>query len=154
MSTSIETLADELETRTKYQRTPSTVTTSEYIEMTTTGIKKFYIDVGLQGSWLTEYNSTTNTITRTLNILEQEYCLLASENVFYDMLKGSWNALVGYTTNALSITNANKPFEFLSQTVNKNKAEMVSLFHKMTDKSTMTDVSAVNIVPVDYTFGN
>lgn len=151
MSTSIEAISTQLQTNTKFQRTPTTLTSADYLALAIIGTKKFYIAIGAESSWTTEFDGT-DTITRTLSELELDYCVLASEIAFYDQLIGNWNTLIGYTTNALTITNANKPFENIRDLIKTKKIELVNLFYKMTEYTTMSDIDSVTVNPVEYDY--
>lgn len=151
MSTSIETISTQLQTNTKNQRTPTTLTSDDYLKMAILGTKKFYIDIGEESNWDSEFDGT-NTVTKTMNILEFEYCVLASEIVFYEQLICGWNDLVSYTTNALSVTNAMKPYDAIKGTLDRKRTELVNLFYKMTNYTSMSDIDSVDVEKVDYEF--
>ena len=57
MSTSIEDISTQLQTNTQNQRTPSTITSAQYLAMAILGTKQFYIDIG-------------NRIIGVLNLIE------------------------------------------------------------------------------------
>lgn len=151
MSTSIESISSQLQTNTKNQRTPTTLTSNDYLEMAILGTKRFYIDIGNEDNWSSEFDGT-DTITRTLNILEIDYCILASEIVFYEQLICGWNDLVSYTTNAISVTNAIKPYEAIRETIKIKEKKLIDLFYKMINYTSMSDIDSIAVEKVDYNF--
>lgn len=151
MSTSIEDISTQLQTNTKYQRTPTTLVSSDYLALAIVGTKAFYIAIGDNDLWTTEFDGTS-TISRTLDILDFDYCVLASEIAFYEQILCDWNTLVGYTTNAITVTNANKPFENISNIIKKKEKELITLFYRMTERTSMSDIDAVDVEQVDFTY--
>jgi hypothetical protein len=153
MATSITSIRDKLKDNVRHQRTPTTYTDSNYLDLAISGCKKFYIDIGLESNWDSEYTSGVSpTLSRDLNILETDYCIKASEIAFYKEVRAYWSTMVSYTTNALSVAYAFKPFEFFTSIINECEKELISLFQKMTEYSNMTSVSEITVDPVDYDF--
>jgi len=155
MATTITTdVMEQLITNTKHQRTPETYTSDDYKALAILGCKRFYRDTGIEDSWDDEYTAgDTPTLSRDLDILELDYCLKASEIEFFKQIRNYWNTLVGYTTNALSITMANKPFEQLNATIKEKEVELTDLFHKMTDVSNPSSPSTdISVEAIEYDF--
>jgi len=153
MATSILALKDVLVSSTKNQRTPTAYTDDEYIEFSRLGCKRFYIDTGIESLWEIEYSDgATPLLTRNLNVLEKEYCLLCAEIYFFENVRNYWNTLVSYTTNALKIANANKPFEFINETINQKERKLIDLFHKMEDISYMSTISEINAMRLEVRY--
>jgi len=153
MSTSISDIKDTLIDNTMFQRTPADLTDTQYLDMAIRGCKRFYIDTGIESNWDTEYTSGDSpTLSRTLTILEQEYCLVAAEIEYFKIVSYYWNTLVGYTTNALSITNADKPFSFMKSIIKEKETYLVELFHKMTEISNASEVTDITVDAVDFDF--
>ena len=151
MSTSIELISTQLQTNVRNQRTPTTLTSSDYLEMAVLGTKQFYIDIGQEDNWTSEFDGTS-IITKDLTILEYEYCVLASEIVFFEQLICGWNDLVGYTTNALAITHADKPFQNIEKILDRKNKKLINLFYKMTDYISMDDIGTIDVEKVDFDF--
>lgn len=153
MATSINNIADQIKTNFKNQRLPMAYTDDDYLNLAILGCKRFYRDIGIEASWTSEYASTpVSTISRDLTILEYEYCVVSSEIEFIKSIRTYWNTMVSYTTNALTISNAFKPFEFLKETIREKEIELVELFHKMTTISNMSEIDNVYVTPVNYDY--
>ena len=154
MSTLIDDIKDKLITNVRHQRTPATYTDDDYLTIAINGCRRFYNDTGLEGSWDEEYSDDDYTLTRTLNILEQQYCVVASEIEFFTEILLNWNTLVSYTTNALSIANSNKPFEQFERIIDKKEKKLVELFQKMTNIANMTSISDITVGHIDFDFND
>jgi hypothetical protein len=152
MSTSIDDIKDKLITNVRHQRTPTTYTDDDYLTLAINGCKRFYNDTGLEDSWSTEYSDDDYTLTRTLNILQVQYCVVCSEIEFFMEILMNWNTLVSYTTNALSVAHSNKPFEHLEKIIDRKENKLVELFQKMTDVANMTSISDITVEQVDFDF--
>lgn len=57
---------------------------------------------------------------------------MTAEIGFYRKVQGSVNSIVGYTTDALSVTNADKPYIYLGATIKELENKRRMLFYKMT----------------------
>ena len=67
-----------------------------------------------------------------LPIDEEKYVLLTAEIAFFKKVQSDVNNIVGYTTDALSITNADKPYAHLQDTIRDLESERRIVFFKMT----------------------
>ena len=63
---------------------------------------------------------------------EYEYALTTAELSFYRKVQSDVNRIVGYSTDAMSITNADKPYANISQTVAELSNRQRILYYKMT----------------------
>lgn len=151
MATDINNIKQQIITNFKNQRTPVTYTDDDYLNLAILGCKKFYRDIGIEDSWDSEFS--TDSLSRDLNILEYEYCVVASEIEFIKSIRTYWSTMVSYTTNALTVSNAFKPFEFLKEMIKEKENDLIDLFHKMTEYSNSSSVTDIDVEPIDYTFG-
>lgn len=140
MATSLTTLRDELKLRIAYQETPAVFNDTQYMRFITNGFKRLYRDIGKEGSWGTEYNGNTYSLSVTLDLNQEEYGLVASEIYFYDEIKKSWDTVVSYSTDALSITGGLKPYENLKGIIEEKERVLSELFLKITGYNTMTAI--------------
>jgi len=134
MSTSILDIKDAFMSNVKSQRTPINYDDSDYLRFAMAGTQRFFTDCGNESKWDAEYSyDATPVLNSTLNILQFSYCVTASEIEFFQSVRNNWNTLVSYTTNALSVAYAYKPFEFLTQTIADREAQLTYMFHQMTE---------------------
>ena len=62
---------------------------------------------------------------------EYEYVLTTAEMGFYRKVQSDVNRIVGYSTDAMTITNADKPYANLSQTLAELANRQRILYYKM-----------------------
>jgi hypothetical protein len=148
--TDINSIKLQIRTNFRNQRTPVTYTDSDYLAFSVLGCKRFYRDTGKETLWDTEFS--VDTLSRDLNVTEYEYCVLSAEIELIKSIRNYWNTMVSYTTNALTIANAFKPFEFMEAQIKEKENELIGLFHKMTDVANPSSTSDIDVDSVDYTF--
>lgn len=134
MATSFTSLVDKLKKRTKFQKTPIPYLDSDYEDMIVGGIKTLYIDKGNEILFESEFNETTLEISVDYGISSQEYILNAAQISFYELIQQDVNTIVGYSTNSLTITNADKPYANISNEITRLQGRQVELFHKIIAK--------------------
>ena len=62
---------------------------------------------------------------------EYEYALTTAEMGFYRKVQADVNRIVGYSTDAMTITNADKPYANISQTLAELANRQRILYYKM-----------------------
>ena len=143
--TSITELANELKDIVSWQRTPEELDDSDYIQMIINGIKTLYIDTGRAAL----YNKSMLVIvteqeddlapgiyfTEDLPIDEEKYVLIVAQINFFKKVQSDVNNIVGYTTDALTVTNADKPYAHLQDTITNLENERRIVFYKMVNYS-------------------
>lgn len=67
----------------------------------------------------------------SLQIDEEEYLLLTAEIGFFRLVQTSVNNVFGYSTDALTITNADKPYANLAATISDLEQKHRALYYKM-----------------------
>ena len=141
--TNLTELANELQEMVAWQRTPEQLFISDYEKMIVFGLKTLFIDTGralaFSKSQITsEEDENMNTIlyyVDDLPIDEEKYVLLVAQITFFKRVQSDVNNIVGYTTDALSVTNADKPYAHLQDTIMNLENERRILFYKMTNYS-------------------
>lgn len=135
MATSITELAEQLKTLTEYQQTPQPISDEEYEQMIQNAIKRLYIDTQRSSSfnkdWFTYDDTGDATFQQDLPIDEQQYVKLCAQIAFYNKVKADVNRLIGYSTDALTITNADKPYSNIKDTINGLQNERRIIYYKM-----------------------
>ena len=123
--TELERLAQELRQRTEWQDTPVEMTDEDYREIVRQAIRHLYVMTG-------RYSQYDNTEIYHLSADEYEYVLTTAEIGFYRRVQSDVNRIVGYSTDAMTITNADKPYANIGQTVNELLNRQRILYYKMT----------------------
>lgn len=144
--TNITELANELREIVAWQRTPEELSESDYEKMIIFGIKTLYIDTGRANAYsnnmiiIEEIEDPPTTVTNvmfseTLPIDEEKYVLLVAQIAFFKKVQSDVNNIVSYTTDALSVANADKPYAHLQDTISNLENERRIVFYKMTNYS-------------------
>lgn len=123
--TDMERMAKELHQRTEWQDTPVEVTNDDYLEIVRQAIRHLYVMTG-------RYAQYDEAQSFALSPDEYEYVLTTAEIGFYRRVQSDVNRIVGYSTDAMSITNADKPYANISQTVTELLNRQRILYYKMT----------------------
>ena len=134
MGVSVTQMAEELKEITEWQKTPEAITFDQYINMIIRGIKKLFIDTNrptLYNDSLVINEDGEIIFNMDLPINEQEYVLICAQIIFYQKVQTDVTNIVGYTTNALTITNADKPYTNLQNTLSTLELERRRIYYKM-----------------------
>lgn len=123
--TELKRLAAELKQRTEWQDVPVQLTEADYQEIARQAIRQLYVMTGRSE----QYDGEAAV---TLNADEYEYALTTAEIAFYRKVQSDVNRIVGYSTDAMSITNADKPYANISQTIAELSNRQRILYYKMT----------------------
>lgn len=102
------------------------------------GIKTLYIDTGRASRYTSVFFGTDGDTEETifsedLQIDEEKYVLLVAQIAFFKKVQSDVNNIVSYTTDALSVANADKPYAHLQDTIGNLENERRIVFYKMTN---------------------
>lgn len=100
------------------------------------GLEAMFIQTGrgmqYEDSWLTfDENGILLSTTQDLRIDELRYAYLVAKIEFFKQVQTDVNNIVGYTTDALTVTNADKPYQNLAQTIEGLEQELRKVFYTM-----------------------
>lgn len=131
----ITEMAEELNEDTAWQETPVPMRHEDYVKIVVRALRKFFVDI----NHASEYNITLYTTddddnvyyNREFLIDEEEYIRLLCQIMFFQKVQTDVNNTFGYTTNALSVTNADKPYANLKSTLDDLQHERRIVFNKM-----------------------
>jgi len=152
MALSITDLMAELKTDVGWQETPYPILEADYFKMVKRGIRRLFVDTNRPEAYdesliievENEAEEGSESTTKTyfydmdLNIIEQEYILLVAKIAFFKRVQTDVNDKFSYSTDALKVTNADKPYANLKDTISGLENERRIVYYKM----------------VDYTLGN
>jgi hypothetical protein len=133
--TSLIDIQAELISKIKFQATPIPMDDSDYLTFTVKGIKRLYTDEGIEDNFLVDFDKLNNTLTRDLTLTESEYACISAEIAFRNQIKDDINAIIGYSTNAISITGANSPYKNAEATIYELESRLAKLAFKFTHKA-------------------
>lgn len=123
-----------LKDETAWQITPVDLSFEQYKGMIVYGIKRLMIDTGRALAYDDNMLYTQNEkeyFELDLAIDEEEYVFLTAQIQFFRRVQLDSNTAVSYTTNAMSVTQANKPYEHLQDTIEKLEARRRELYYRM-----------------------
>ena len=133
--TNISELANELKDATRWQKTPLPLSNNDYVSIIIRALKRLYIDTGRASVFnmdmITKNDDENVCFTEGLPIDEEEYVLLCAQIGFFNQVKTDVNNIVGYTTDALSVTNAAKPYANIKDSIEKLENERRITYYKM-----------------------
>lgn len=133
--TNISELANELKDATRWQKTPLPLSNNDYVSIIIRALKRLYIDTGRASVFnmdmITKNDDENVCFTEDLPIDEEEYVLLCAQIGFFNQVKTDVNNIVGYTTDALSVTNADKPYANIKDSIEELENERRITYYKM-----------------------
>ena len=128
-------LAEELYELTAWQKTPELLGDSDYLKMVVRGVRRFFRDINHPEEYdITLWINDNGVLyyDRDFLIDEVEYILILCRTEFFQRVQLDVNNAMSYKTDALTVSNADKPFANLQNTLNDLDNERRMAFHKMT----------------------
>ena len=128
-------LATQLKEKTEWQETPRPITDSQYLGMVVRGLKRLFIDTGRAGQYnvmkYTTLSDESYNYDDTFWIDEEEYVLICSQIEFFSKVQTDVNNSFGWSTDAMTVTNADKPYANLKDTLHKLENDRRITYFKM-----------------------
>ena len=128
-------MANELQELTAWQETPEDLTADDYEKIVIRAVKKFFVDINhpteFDPNLWTINDNDDLTYDRVFLLDEEEYIKILCQIEFFKRVQSDVNNAFGYTTNALSVTNADKPYANLKDTISDLQHERRIVFNKM-----------------------
>lgn len=132
--TDLTKMAQELYDAVQFQRTPSPISTEQYCKLIRKGIRRVWLDTGRameydENMFIYDEDMPIYFI-EDLKLDEHEAVMLAAQVDFFRMVQAEVNNIVGYSTDALTVTNSDKPYANLADTINLLEARYQSAIYK------------------------
>lgn len=131
MDKTFEILFDDFYRRVQAQETPVSYTKDDYIYTFINGVKALYIDLGIAEDFSSDFDRENLAFNRVLSLTEEEYIVVSAMIHFYQIVQQDVNTIVGYSTDSLTLTNADKPYANLSEEIKKLSLRQTELFWKL-----------------------
>lgn len=142
MATNLEKLKNDLYYNIRLRPTPIEYDDQDYRKFIEMGLKRLYVDIGwktFSEDYISEQRvneetgvqETVYSLQRDLTLAEQEYVLTAAEIAFKHQVKEDVSTLVSYTTDALAVTQADKPYKYISDDISRLEQRLNELFFKL-----------------------
>lgn len=132
--TDLTVLAKILQEDTAWQKTPDVLPSEQYVVMILQGVETLFIDTG-RALLFDDIQKVDDDgipyLDYDFKIDEKKYVLLAAKILFFKRVQTDVNNIVSYTTNALTVANADKPYGHLQETINDLEQERRRLYYKM-----------------------
>ena len=132
--TNIDDLVEQLKEAVQYQQLPEPIEDEEYQQIVIHAIKRLYIDTGRAEVFSIDKIHEEDeqlVFDDDLIIDEEEYVMLICQILFFKKVQASVNNIVGYTTNALTVTGADKPYTHIQDTIANLENERRIVYYKM-----------------------
>lgn len=131
----INEIAEEIQEVTAWQETPEVMDETAYLKIVFRAVKKFFVDINRPEEynaelWITDENGVT-CYDRDFLIDEEEYIKILCRLEFFKRVQTDVNNSFGYSTDALTVTNADKPYANLQKTIDDLQQERRIVFNKM-----------------------
>ena len=129
-------LATELAKRIEWQLVPEDLDIDDCVEFIIRGIRTLYIQIGEAAAYsedliLLDENDKPVSFNRTFVLDEEEYILVSAMIDFYSKVQSDVSELESYTTDAMAVANADKPFANLSNMLDKLRSQQNKIWYKM-----------------------
>lgn len=136
MGTSVTAQAEQLMDVTSWQKTPELLQPEQYEQMIIKAIKRLLIDTGRAPMYkdsLVHYDEIAAVTYIDLNfeIDEEAYILICAQIEFFRKVQSDVNNIVGYTTDAQTVTNADKPYSNQKDTLGQLEQDRRITYYKM-----------------------
>lgn len=132
----VSKMAEWLKEKTEWQETPAPLTDKNYLNMIIEGIERLFVDTGRSDLYNEDlYVQIEGTedygYDYDFPLDERRYIQICAQMNFFSKVQTDVNNAFGYTTDALSVTHADKPYENLDSTLGKLEQERRIIYYKM-----------------------
>lgn len=136
----INKMAEWLKEKTEWQETPVPLTDSNYINMVIDGIERLFVDTGRSEQYDEELYITVPiedseesyyAYDYDFPLDERRYIQICALINFFSKVQSDVNNTFGYSTDALTVTNADKPYANLKDTIGNLDNERRIIYYKM-----------------------
>lgn len=126
-------LSDRLKAMTALQKTPIEYGPEDYDMLIVDGIKGLYVDLNKSAEYRKEFDEQNLCFLngKELLISEEEYILLKAHLNFYKIIQADVNNIIGYSTDSLTVTNADKPYANIANEMERIEKRLIDLFFKV-----------------------
>lgn len=129
-------LATELANRIEWQLVPEDLDIDDCVEFIIRGIRTLYIQIGEAAAYsddllILDENDKPVSFARAFILDEEEYILVSAMIDFYSKVQSDVSELESYTTDAMAVANADKPFANLASMLDKLRSQQNKIWYKM-----------------------
>lgn len=132
--TDITKLVSRLYKRLQWQKTPTDLYDEDLSEFIAEGIQFLYVNTTRQHKFSEDMFEKDGDLyvsfSETLHPEEVLYVLKYAELQFYRMVSTHYDEMVSYSTDALTVTHGDKPFQNINTLVEKCEAQLKELWNR------------------------
>jgi hypothetical protein len=119
----------------EWQKLPAAMTSKDkekmIVDATKHAIEDMFVVTGRQSEYAQYDYVMESEFTYTLSLDEELYVICMAQVEIFKKCRAQYDDMLGYTTNALSVTNADKPFVYISNTIRELEDRARLYFYKM-----------------------
>lgn len=125
----------------EWQKFPAGMNNDEKTEMIQNavieGIEDLFVITGRAAAYgnhsyvVDEWEGVVSEFSYDLQLDERMYVICYAQVAILSKVRNQYTELLGYTTNALTVTNADKPYTYLTGVINDLKKRMDLYYYKM-----------------------
>lgn len=131
----VSKVAEWLKEKTAWQETPYELTSNDYVNMVIDGIERLFVDTGRATQYdedlYTRLEDESIGFDWDIPLDEKRYIQICSQMNFFGKVQSDVNNRFGYSTDALTVTNADKPYANLKDTLDKLENDRRIIYYKM-----------------------
>lgn len=134
--TDLMVLAKRLFKKVEYQETPEEVTIEDLVDHIQDAVRMLYVISGRSLIFSEDKFSRDDefgvcVLSDDLKLDEQEWVMLQAQIEFYKKVQAGHDDDVSYTTDAMSVTHGDKPYEHIGQSIDRLEAERNVVWARM-----------------------
>lgn len=131
-------LAKKLKDKTEWQETPMPLSDEQYLGMVVDALERLFVDTGRAAEYdetrlveVTDQQGSYFAYDADFELDERKYIELCDQISFFEKVQSDVNNTFGYSTDALTVTNADKPYANLKDTIGRLDNERRIIYYKM-----------------------
>lgn len=134
--TDIVALTNRLYKKIRLQNIPEEIDWTDQIDYVTDAIRALYVISGRElifseDMFTEDEDGNIVSFENDLSLAESEWVLLKAQVEFYKWVQASVDDQVSYTTDAMSLTHGDKPYEHIGSTIDRLEEEMNVVWTRM-----------------------
>lgn len=137
--TDIGALCQQVYAKIEWQRFPPTYSDGDKEVMVANAVVEAIKDMFIVTGRALQYSNYTYTyeydipseFSYTLLLDEEMYVICKAQIAIFGKVRAQYNDILGYTTNALTVTNADKPYAYISSTIGELEKQAQLYYYKM-----------------------
>lgn len=122
--------------RIEWQEVPEDLDLDDMCDFILDAIEHFYVMAGKSAEYsedlvVLDEDGKPQYFKADFMLDEQRYILATAQLQFLDKVRGDLSETESYTTDAMSVTNGDKPFKNVTEMLNLARSEQIQMWHKM-----------------------